>query len=221
MLDLKKFLVVGEKIQIEYFDEIGRHNDYKSQIVEIHDNELVDVLIPIHKKREVYLRQDTVIKIIVTKGEAVYEFRAVLYETLFESIPLMRLKLLTEMNKIQRRDFYRLKVMIDIQVRLVEDYDGKKYGEASKGNILDISSGGLSFCSRTEFQKKDMLELTLDLNDNKLIVFGEIVRRTLNDNYRAPYSYGVKYVKMNVTETNIITKFIYEEQRRLIKKGII
>lgn len=221
MLDLKKFLAVGEKIQIEYFDEIGRHNDYKSQIVEIHDNELVDVLIPIHKKREVYLRQDTVIKIIVTKGEAVYEFRAVLYETLFESIPLMRLKLLTEMNKIQRRDFYRLKVMIDIQVRLVENYDEKKYGEKSKGNMLDISSGGLSFCSRTEYQEKDILELTLDLNDNKLIVFGEIVRRTLNDNYRSPYSYGVKYVRMNVIERNVITKFIYEEQRRLIKKGII
>jgi c-di-GMP-binding flagellar brake protein YcgR len=221
MLDLKKFLSVGERIQIEYFDEAGRHNDYKSQIVEIHDNDLVDILIPIHKKRDVYLRKDTVIKIVLTKGEAVYEIKAVIYETLFASIPLMRVKMLTEVHKIQRRNFYRLKVMLDIGIRLVENYDEKKYGVQSTCNMLDISTGGLSFSTRKEFHEKDMLELTLSLNDKKLTVFGKIVRRTFNDNYRAPFSYGVEFFKISGNERNVITKFIYDEQRRLIKKGII
>ncbi|KUK77975.1 MAG: Putative glycosyltransferase, partial [Mesotoga prima] len=155
MLDLKKFLSVAERIQIEYFDEAGRHNNYKSQIIEIHDNDLVDILIPIHKKRDVYLKKDTVVKIVLTKGEAVYEIKAVIYETLFASIPLMRVKLLSEVNKIQRRSFYRLKVMMDIKVRLVEDYDKKLYGEQSICNMLDISTGGLNFNTRKEFLEKD------------------------------------------------------------------
>jgi c-di-GMP-binding flagellar brake protein YcgR len=169
----------------------------------------------------VYLRKDTVVKIVLTKGEAIYEIKAVIYETLFASIPLMRVKVLTEVHKIQRRNFYRLKVMMDIEIRLVEDYEQKKYGERSTCNMLDISTGGLSFSTRKEFHEKDMLVLILDLNSKKLTVFGRIVRRTFNDNFRAPFSYGVEFIKMNANERNVITKFIYDEQRRLIKKGII
>ena len=221
MLDLKRYFSIGEKIQIKYLNAAGQLNEYVSQVVEIHGNDFIDVLIPIHRKRDVYLRQDSVLKVIISKEEAVYEFRVVLHEKLFGRIPLLRLRVLSELNKIQRRDFYRLKIMRDIEVRLVENFKEKKYGEQSKCNLLDISVGGLLFNSRKEFKEKDMLEFILDLNGKKLIVFGIIIRRTLNDNFRAPYSYGVKYVKMSEPERNVIMKFIYEEQRRLIKKGLI
>lgn len=221
MLDLKKFFAVGDKIHLNYLDARDHFNEYISQIAEIHGNEFIDILIPIHRKRDVYLKEDTILKIVISKEEAVYEFRAVLHEKLFGRIPLLRLKVLSEVNKIQRRDFYRLKIMRDIEVRLVLDLKEKKYDEQHICNLLDISVGGLLFNSRKEFQEKDMLEFTLDLNGKKLTAFGTIIRRTLNDNFRAPYSYGVKYVNMNTREREVITKFVYEEQRRMIKKGLI
>lgn len=221
MLDLRKYFSVGEKIHLNYLDAREHLNEYVSQVAEIHGNEFVDVLIPIHRKRDVYLKQDTILKIVVSKEEAVYEFRAVLYEKLFGRIPLLRLKVLSDIKKIQRRDFYRLKIMRDIEVRLVVNLKENIYDEQHICNLLDISVGGLLFNSRKEFQEKDMLELTLDLNGKKLTVFGTIIRRTLNDSYRAPYSYGVKYVNMSSHEREVITKFIYEEQRRMIKKGLI
>lgn len=221
MPDLKKYFSVGSKIQIDYLDAAGQLQSYTSQVVEILDDEFIDVLIPIHKKRDVYLKQDAMLKVIVTKGEAVYEFKAVLHEKLFGRIPLLRLKVLAEINKIQRRDYYRLKVLKDIEARLVEDFKEKKFGETFKGNLHDISAGGLNFSTRKELQENDMLELTLNLNDKKLVVYGIVLRRTLTNNYKASYAYGVKFEKITEAERNEIVKYIFEEQRRLIKKGLM
>ncbi len=221
MIDLKKYFTIGERIRLDYIDAVGQQHEYASQVVEIHKEEFIDVLIPIHKKRDVHLRQEALMKLILVKGEAIYEFKVVLHEKLFGRVPLLRLKVLAEVNKIQRRDFYRLKLMRDMEARLVLNAKEEKYSEVFKGNLHDISAGGLLFSSRKELQEKDLLELYLDLNGNKLTVFGTIVRRTLTDNYRAPYSYGVKYYGLRELERNAITKYIFEEQRKLIKKGLI
>lgn len=221
MLDLKKYFTVGEKIQLGYIDASGHLREYVSQVIELYDNEFMDVLIPIHKRHDVYLREDMVLKLVIAKGEAVYEFKCVLHEKLFGRIPLLRLKVLSEIKKIQRRDFYRLKLMRDIEARLVEDLKERKYSERFKCNLHDISAGGLLLSSNKELKEKDMLEVTLELNSKKLIVFGKIVRRTPTVNSRAAYTYGLQYDRMSEFERNEITKFIFAEQRKLINKGLI
>jgi len=136
-------------------------------------------------------------------------------------IPLLRLKVFPDINKIQRRDYYRLKLMKDAEIRLVEDLKTRKYGEVLKGNLHDISAGGLLFSSNKQLEKDAMLEFKLDLNGKKLIIFGIIVRRTLAANSKTQYHYGVKYDRMSEFERNEINRYIFEEQRRLIKKGLI
>ena len=221
MPDLKKYFTIGERIQIDYIDARGILQHYNSQVVEFYDNDFIDILIPIYRTQDVSLRQDSILKLIISKGEAVYEFKAVIYEKLFGRIPLLRLKIISEVNKIQRRNSFRLKMMRDVEVRLVKGLKERKYGEKFKCNLNDISAGGLLFSSNEEFQENDMLELSLDLNDVKLTIFGVIVRRTLTVSYRAPYAYGVRFESMSELDKNKITKFVFEEQRKLIKKGLI
>lgn len=221
MPDLKKYFSVAEKITMIYIDALGRSHEYASQVVELHPDSFMDVLIPIHKNRDIYLKQDTMLKIVVSKGEAVYEIKAVLYEKLFGRIPLYRLKVLDEINKIQRRNFYRLKLIRDIEAAQVEDLKERKYGERFRCNLHDISAGGIQISTSKELQENELLEFVLNLNDKKLVVFGVVVRRTLSGNPRAQYSYGIKFERMSEYERNVITKFIFEEQRRLIKKGLV
>ncbi|MHB1392452.1 MAG: flagellar brake protein [Clostridia bacterium] len=221
MLDLKKYFAVGEKILMEYIDASGHLHGYSSQVFELHQNEFLDVLIPIHKNQDIYLKQDTILKLVVSRGEAVYELRAVLNDKLFGRVPLYRLKVFAEINKIQRRDFYRLKLMRDVEAAQVEDLKARKYSERFRCNLHDISAGGLHISSAKELHEKDMLEITLNLNDRKLVVFGIIIRRTPSGNTKAPYAYGVRFDRMSDFERNEISKFIFEEQRRLIKKGLV
>jgi c-di-GMP-binding flagellar brake protein YcgR len=221
MFNLKKYFTIGEKILMEYIDASGRVHDYRSQVIELHSNDFLDVLIPIHKNQDIYLKQDTMLKLIVPKGEAVYELRAVLYEKLIGRIPLYRLKFLSEVNKIQRRDFYRLKLMKDIEAVKVEDLKERIYGEKFRCNLHDISAGGIHISTVKELQEKDMIEITLNLNGKKHVVFGIIIRRTLTANTRAPYAYGVKFDRISDFERNEVSKYIFEEQRRLLKKGLV
>lgn len=221
MVDLKKYFTVGEKIQMDYIDISGHQHEYISQVIDIIGDEFMDVLIPMHHKRDVYLREDTLLKIVTVKGEAIYEVNAVLHEKLTGRIPLLRLKLLSEVNKIQRRDFYRLKLMGDIEARVIENLKQEKYGEPFKCILHDISAGGVLLSTKKELEEKDLLEFTLNLHGNKLLIYGTVVRRTLTGNHRAPYSYGVKYENITEPERTVITKFIFEEQRRLIKKGLV
>lgn len=221
MLDLKKYFTVGENIQIDYIDLNGHIHEYKSKVIELNDNEFIDVLIPMHKNHDVYLRQDTLLKLILIKGGAVYEFRAVLHEKSFGRIPLLRLKVLSDVNKIQRRDFYRLTLMRDIEARQVEDLKQRIYGETFKCSLHDISAGGVLLSTKKELQEKDILEFALNLNGKKLVLFGIVVRKTLMVNSRATYSYGIKFDRMSEFERSEINRFIFDEQRRLIKKGLV
>lgn len=221
MPDLKKYFTIGEKIQIDHIDIKGHLQEYRSQVVDIHEGAFMDVLIPIHKSRDVYLRQDSIVKLASAKGDAVYEFKAVIQEKLFGRVPLLRLKIISEVNKIQRRDSYRLKLMRDIEARHIEDIKEKKFGEKFRCNLHDISAGGILISTNKEFQEGDMLEATIDLNGVQLVAYGIIVRRTLTVSHKAPYSYGIKFDKMSEFDKNKLIKFIFEEQRKLIKKGLI
>lgn len=227
MTDLKKFFTIGEKIQIDHIDIRGQLQEYTSQVVDIHGLDFMDVLIPIHKTQDVYLKVDSIVKIVLPKGDAVYEFKAVVYEKLFGRVPLLRLKTISEVNKIQRRDFYRLKLMRDIEARkillenILENNQEKKFGDTFKCYLHDISAGGVLISTKEDLQEGDTLEIKIDLNGIELVAYGIIVRRTLTVSPRAPYSYGVKFDKMREFDKNKLSRFIFEEQRKLIKKGLI
>lgn len=221
MLDLKKYFTIGEKIQILYISPRGQEYEYVSQAVEIHANGFVDILIPIHKTQDMPLRTDGIIKLVIPKGEAVYELKAAIADRINSRVPLLRLKIIAEVDKIQRRDFYRLKMMKDVEVRPIENLEEKPQGGKTKCNLHDISAGGLLFSTNKEFREGDMLELTLDLSGMNIIVYGIVVRRTLTVSHKAPYSYGVRFDRISELDKNKITKYIFEEQRKLIKKGLI
>jgi len=219
---LNNLLSVGDRVQIEYMDIVGRKHEYVSQINNIYNNEYLDVLIPISKKRIVYLKSESILKVIAAKEEAVYEFNARIVGKTFGAVPLLKLQIISDIKKIQRRDFFRLKLIRDIEGRKVENLKERKFGESFRGNMLDISGGGVLFNSATEFAEGDIIELTLDLNGKKLIVFGSVVRKMYNlQNPKAPFSYGIRFEGVTEFERNEITKFIFEEQRKLIKKGLI
>lgn len=221
MPDLKRIFSVGEKVQIEFVDIAGRKHNYVSQINNIYDNEFLDVLIPISKSHIVYLRSESILKVIMAKGNAVYEFNAKIAGKLFGVIPLLKLQVISNIQKIQRRNFFRLKLMRDIEGRKVIEFKERVFGEKFKGNMLDISGGGMMFNSTILLEENELIEVTLNLNGKKLVLFGMIVRRIFNNNPKAPYSYGIKFVRISEFERNEITKFIFEEQRKLIKKGLV
>lgn len=220
MQEIEKFLYIGARINLLIMNDYNQ-SQYVSRVDNINEDGSIDVLIPISKNRIVYIKNDTTLKVIIAKEGAIYEFKAEIVSKLFGVVPLLRLNRTSDINKIQRRNYFRLKSVNAIQVRKIVDLKEMAYDEYAAVSMVDISGGGLAFNADLELEINDMIEINMNLNTNAINLLGKIVRADKNDNKVKKYSYGVNFEKIAELERNVIMRFIYEEQRKLAKKGLI
>lgn len=221
MQDKNKLLIPGEKIQLVVLDELNGYQ-HLSKVEHINDDGTIDVLIPITKNQMLYIKNDSILKVIAVRDSAIYEFKAKIVNKLFGVEPILRLAVISDVIKIQRRNYYRLKVIKTIRVRRAINLKEKLFEEYFNASLIDLSGGGIGFTCHKAFNENDIVEINMELNSNIINLFGKIVRKELNDrSYKEIYLYGVHFEKITEIERNSIMRFIFEEQRKLAKKGLI
>jgi len=223
MKPLSKILSIGEKVNVKTLNK-SHNNIYVSQVTDICEDEIIEISFPIHKNKAVYFINGEKLLLVIAKQDAVFEFEAVVVGKKYENIPIIRLKVVSEPTRIQRRNFYRLKIIKPIEYRMINKSEGSeeeiiKYNE---GILLDISEGGLRFCTNKEMEESDVLEMIVGIGINRsLKLNGIIVRKEYNADKSGMYEYGVRFSEINKQAKNLLIKFIYEEQRKLLKKGML
>lgn len=221
MQDNNKFLIPGEKINLMVLDEYN-NCQYLSKVIQIHENGTIDVLIPISKSHMLYIRKNTFLKVVAARDSAIYEFKAKLVNKIFGKEPLLQLERVSEVIKIQRRNYYRLKVLKSIKVRRVVNIKEKLYEEYFSASLIDLSGGGIGISSIKKLEENDIVEINMELNTNIVNMLGKVVRiELLLKTQHDMYSYGIHFEKITEIDRNSIMRFIFEEQRKLAKKGLI
>ena len=222
MISLNKFINIGDKLQVKAIDK-RNNNSYVSQISDIKDGDIIEILFPIYKNNIVYFLDGERLELILYKQEAIFELLTIVEGKIFGNIPTLRLKVVSELKRIQRRNFYRLKIVKPIKYRIIDILDNSdktiKYHE---GILLDVSEGGIMFYSKKEMEIKDLLELEIKLDTNsKMILKGTIVRKQYNTEKSFLYEYGVRFEEISKADKDILMKFIFQEQRKQLQKGLI
>jgi c-di-GMP-binding flagellar brake protein YcgR len=220
MQDINKFLSIGAKIHLLIMND-NNQSQYVSRVDNINEDGTIDVLIPISKRRIVYINEDTVLKVIITKEGAIYEFEAEVENKLFGVDLLLRLKRTSDIQKIQRRNYFRLKSLNTIKIRKIVNLKEAIFSEYFNATMVDISGGGLAFNSELELDINDLIEISVTLNSNTINLLGMVVRADRSEDNLKKMGYGINFEKITDTERNIIMTFIFEEQRKLAKKGLI
>jgi c-di-GMP-binding flagellar brake protein YcgR len=220
MQEINKFINIGERVNLIVQSNYGEHQ-YVSKVDNINEDGTIDILIPISKNKIVYIKNDTVLKVVISREGAIFEFKGKIVNKLFGTIPLLKLMVVSDIQKIQRRNYFRLKSVKSIKVRKVVNLKEKLFDEYFDASMVDISGGGLAFNANTELDIADVIELSLDLNSNTINILGKIVRVEKDDSKVKKYAYGINFEKITEIERNIIMRYIFEEQRKLAKKGLI
>ena len=221
MWELYKVFLPGEKIQLEVVNKQGEIDQLSSQITEVNSDGTFDILTPIYKNKIVNLLNETKLDVVLPKGNAIYSFKALIIGKSFRKISSMRIEALSDMEKTQRRGFYRMRIIKEVTVKKIENLEEKRFGSPVNGTILDISAGGGMFTCGADFFEGDLLEFDFEIRGRRIALLGRIKRKRLNDiNTRYNHSYGVRFHNITEPERNEIAKFVIEEQRRLIKKGL-
>lgn len=212
-------VVTGEKLHVIIRGKgPGKQRIMVSQVLEDSRNGVLTIAMPIQRGRLVPIKQEKEVGIMFYRDNGVYEFEARVIGRSGGRIPSLKIQVLSPIKKSQRRDYYRLNTVLPVQVHI-------SYSEEDcivvKCLTLDFSAGGMRLASDRNIEKDCIVTCYLVLSGKPLTVKAKVIRNTTVYSKEYAYEIGVQFVELNEKVRSGIIGFIFEEQRKLKRKGLI
>ena len=228
--DLNKELEVNQKVDLKVKSGKFKGKFY-TQIVDIeNENRFVinapfkkgDVVkLPVNKKAEVILRRD----------DGIYSLPVKVVQRKVDATPILVVELIDTVYKIQERKFFRLEIFEQTEFRIVGQglvnlYELEPYDQAEeyhKGMVEDISGGGIKLSTKKKLDKGEVIEFKITFADLSFdTIFGQVIR--VRDEDKADekhYLLGVEFLDLTKSAQEELISWLFAEQRRLRKEGLI
>lgn len=248
----KVYFEIGDRVEMTKTDR-GTVDDkakkkYGSMLLDFDGIRTVRLSMPLLEGRVIPLGVGDTYELCFFTGSGLYQCTGKIKKRYIENkIHMMDVFLITELQKFQRRRFYRLNCMFQIRYRELseiemllrkqmesDDFENEEdrmicegalekiSKEWQEGAASDISGGGIRFQSKTNFLPGTKLEITLPLSFQKGVVPITFVTNVISCGRRAESLtvYEVRGEFENVTdnERETIIKYVFEEQRRRMRK---
>lgn len=146
------------------------------------------------------------------------------------SLFLMKIEQKTALQKVQRREYYRLECSMPIEYRNLDEmekkviesgteYDADKIAlEWKKGVIMDLSGGGIRFISPVAEERDSVMQVRFSIEDGHdvmmIYAYAIVLRSERNQNNNAVYEHRLMFRKMNKTVREKIIRYIFNVQRK-------
>jgi len=207
-------LTIGKRIEISIIRN-GEKYVFPSKVEDI-KNDSILVGMPLKGNKTFPVSLGETVYIYFLHRDSFYCVEGLVLSKNELPIPLMLLKLTGLPYKIQRRQYYRLKVSIKAEIK---DEENEDYIE---GLIKDLSASGALVAVKESFEKETGVNIRFTLGKD-LLELNAVVKRTEYHKKRSiyPYDVAIQFKDINEPQRDIIIKFILEQQRLLRKKGLI
>jgi len=206
---------------------------YFSQILDIGDDTF-QAAMPIHGGYLIPLEVGSKYDVFFKTNKGLFKATCeVMERSKIEKIYVVVLKPISKLEKFQRREYFRFNTTIDADICVLtenemkdflqsftvpKDYKDKKKNAA----IIDISGGGVKMVSNELYKKNDMVLIEFDVVVGtvvkKLLLPGRIIVSMTSDNRLDLGEHRIEYNKISKETRELIIKYIFDEQRRIIQK---
>jgi len=138
-------------------------------------------------------------------------------------VPLVGVSADGEVERLQRREYYRLPLSVPVEARREDEPEGQWV----TGHTLDLSAGGMRLSIRLDAQERDRLELRIYVGEEDMIpAVAEVVRREVPVGPQLPERvprgrFGLRFVEIDTRDRDRIVRFIFKEQGRLRRTGLL
>ncbi|EHL19983.1 hypothetical protein HMPREF9628_00980 [Peptoanaerobacter stomatis] len=194
----------------------GEMEEYASKIVGIEENDIFLLETPIKQTQLVLLINGSVVNMIyMHENLGMYSVDLEVVEKIRDdnNIPLVRAKKVSDIRKIQRRNFFRLLTSMDIAVRKINGV------VLENTKTVDISGGGIRLLSKQDFDINDIVRLDFQLESKEFSVDAKVVKIDYTD-VRGAKEVSLQFIDILEKDRNEIIRFIFDKQREGIKKGM-
>lgn len=240
----QKFITTGNKIELS----LTKHGKisvkeeqptYMSQFVQWAEEYVAQIAVPIYKGQHIGMSSGDEYLLTFYTPKGLYRCRAVVLEQNMQQ-PTAAVKLASEVEKYERRRFYRMGCIIPMTYAVLAGEQKERYAELMEcgteeerqifreqfekdaeffdGTVLDISGGGMRFNSVLPQQAGVFLLLRPDLPDgvkNELpLLLARLISSLPTKNRQEVYENRVEYVDISAIQRKVLICYIFQEERK-------
>ncbi len=235
---MDKRITIGDKIDLKKIDKrLSADLDkvmpnYISQVLDEAENGDLLVAMPVYEGRVIPLNVgDEYDTTFYTKSGLLNCRTVVTGRYKKGALFLLALSTLSELKKIQRREYFRLNCRNPLKYRVLGEDErneiekGNTYDiqleedEWKNGIMLDLSGGGIRFVSAFRDEKDVMLQVRFEFvhEGNPIMVYSyaQLLRCEVSENNKSIYDHRIKFFHMDRNVRESIIKYIFDIQRQM------
>ncbi|HEX2926625.1 MAG TPA: flagellar brake domain-containing protein [Ruminiclostridium sp.] len=226
-------IIIGTKLEIEIPEynknSTTQSSGYISQLVDVVDVKTITIVAPMSEGRLKYLSSGlNIIVYFLNKRQELMHFNATVkdYKKL-GPLETFELTITSEFEKIQRRMHYRLDSILACKYIFTTDRplsnQTPEFKEIPETELKDaytknISGSGLCLTLEDSVDSGTLMDITIELEGMASIrVLAEVIRSIKIQHKK--YEVGLNFIYISPQDSNILTRFIFEKQRLMLKNN--
>lgn len=237
-LELKKIRHVDAMEEISYVSRFLYQKSADEAVIEM----------PVKGGSLVALEPEELFQVCFYTNKGLYQCQSQVVSRHYEdSLPVAVIKLRSEFEKLQRRQYYRMECLLQMEFRTLteEEYDELLFQKTISVNTpaekgfetdgepveqvrfyngvsLDISGGGVRFNSEHAAESGDIIALRIAFASEEArklqLLFAKVLTVTPVQNRSGMFEHRVEFVSISNAERESIIRYIFLEERKRRKK---
>ncbi|MBL4932946.1 flagellar brake protein [Clostridium paridis] len=148
----------------------------------------------------------------------IYKFETtVIKRTLVNQMPLYKLEIPENYEKVQRRDYVRIEFVQKLQYVRLSDKNEELDNEYKAALLLDISGGGLRMKSKEKNSINDKVLINISFENEIVGIIGRIVRISKSEDKE--FIYGIKFDENQRSSREKIVRIVFKLMRK--QRGLV
>lgn len=244
---IKGILHIGDKVEIRIQIEVAQENKngtkarvFQSQILDIKDNGDLELAMPSNGMKLVLLPLELRYEFIfIDKNYSMHKAEGnVLERYKADNRFMIKVRLKSDLERFQRRQYFRLACSMDIYFWKISDEQSKLatpeqiLADLALGGIvhneikaktLDISGGGARFVTAEPLEENQYLLMCIELKSEEkseqIMIPGRVLASERVTGAANSYRCRISFVNTNRRISEAIVRFIFLEERKHRKSG--
>ena len=218
---LIKHVKVGDRVEIGFKNDKGEERRKLATVVEavVNNDREVLVIMPMSGGTMIKLPLNRQYEAKFYAGSSVFVFDVTIMEhPIIEGVFLTRLRLDSRGQKVQVRDFYRIRTFVDFTFTIASDIiEVDELPIMNTATTKDLSAGGMSFITDCDLEEGAEIYTNFILDGEYIVLLGKTWGKQLAVNANKKFLYRCKFVAAPEVERGKVAKFVYNQQFKNIK----
>ena len=213
----------------------GEKRVYKSAVFDVISEDSIEIMMPTEGTKMILLPVGRTYAMVFFVGKNLYSCDAEVVDRYKrENAALLVMKIISNLRRFQRREYYRLSCSLTMNSRNLEEEEIQAFKEnksilipelpLKQGVILDISGGGLRFIATQPYEKGSMIfctyTLTSDNGSKDYSLMGEVLEVKELPSKPGVFEHRVEFKNIRESDRDEIIRYIFDAERKLRQKEI-